>query len=400
MKIVNICMSAPFTEGYTYQDSMLSDYQQRLGHDVTVITGLKTRDKNGKVILTEPGESVLDNGVTLIRLAPQGGGKIAHNILGIYPNISRILKELSPELIMVHGLGSHVPQYAVKYKKSHPHVCLVADTHQDYGITNTNNILLKIVAHYFRVRWKSWIHAFEKIYAVTSWRTLFAHEQYGIPYNKMDILILGIDDMYINLCENQDNRRNIREKYGIAQDAFLFVSGGKLDSNKKIIPMMRAFSRLQQENMCYLIFGSVSDDIAEEFQEILQSDCRIVHIGYIPSFETNYVMAASDFGLFAGNHSVLWEQAVGCGLPCLFKKYGDKDHTDVGGNCVSICTPEESQIYHFMEEVVSNPEQYRKMKDAARAGAPLFSYSSIAKKSIECVDGINERVSKHNCSDL
>ena len=384
MNIVNICMGAPFTEGYTYQDSMLSDYQKRLGHDVTVITGLRTRDQNGKVVLTDPGECVLSNGVRLIRLAPQGIGKIAHNVFGVFPEISRKLAELSPDFIMVHGLGSHAAQYAVRYKRSHPQVCLIADTHQDYGITNTNSIPLNIIAHYFRFRWRKWVHEFEKIYAVTSWRTAFAHEQYGIPYEKMDVLILGMDDRLIHLCEDEQNRHDVREKYGIAQDAFLFVSGGKLDRNKGIIPMMRAFSGLQQENVRYLIFGSVGNDIEEEFHELLRNDSRMVHIGYIPSVETNNVMAAADFGLFAGLHSVLWEQAVGCGLPCLFRRYSENDHVNVGGNCIQIDTAEVDTILNIMRQVSDDENVYRTMKNAAQAAAEKFSYTAIAKKSVEC----------------
>lgn len=186
MKIVNICMGAPFTEGYTYQDSMLSDYQKKIGNDVTVITGLKTRDTNGKVVLVSPSDTVLCNGVRLIRLEQKGLGKFAGNVLGIYPDIPRLLEALAPDLIMVHGLGSHVAEYAAKYRQNHSDICVVADNHQDYcttsmGTRKVQDLGLKVLALYFRLRWQQWIRNVDRIYGVTSWRTKFAHEVYGIP---------------------------------------------------------------------------------------------------------------------------------------------------------------------------------------------------------------------------
>lgn len=387
MKIVNICMSAPFTEGYTYQDSMLSDYQHRLGHEVTVITGLKTRNDTGKIVYTSPCEMVLSNGVYLIRLQPKGVGKIAHNILGVYLGIEEVLERVSPDFIMVHGLGSHAASYAVNYKKKHPEVRLIADSHQDYGITNTHNIVLQILGKYFRIRWKSWIKSYEKIYAVTSWRMDFAHEQYGIPCGKLDVLVLGIGDECINLCYNNENRKRIRDKYSIPEDAFLFCSGGKLDDKKQILQMMQAFEGIKSQNVRYLIFGSVSDEIKSDFEQILHHDDRIIFTGYIPSSETNNYLAASDFGLFAGNHSVLWEQAVGCGLPCLFKKYSDADHVSVNGNCAQLTDTSVINIRNVMEKVLREQDYYSGMKQAAKEAAKSFSYTEIAKKSLEYAEG-------------
>lgn len=389
MNIVNICMGAPFTEGYTYQDSMLSDYQKRLGHDVTVITGLRTRDQNGKVVLTDPGESVLSNGVRLIRLAPKGLGKIAGNMLGVYPDIPQLLEKLAPDLIMVHGLGSHAARYTVKYRQIHSNACVIADNHQDYVntppvIRNVRSLALRATELYYRLRWKQWIRYVDKVYGVTSWRTRFAHEVYGIPSNKLDVLVLGIDDQYINLCGDTRNRVTIRERYGISKDAFLFCSGGKLDATKSILEMMRAFHQMQGDNLQYLIFGSVSVDIEQEFKRLLEQDSRMVYVGYVPSSETNSLLSAADFGLFAGLHSVLWEQAVGCGLPCLFRRYSENDHVNLGGNCIQIDTTEEDTILNIMRQVSGDADKYRTMKAAAEAAAEMFSYTAIAKKSVEC----------------
>lgn len=387
MKIVNICMGAPFTEGYSYQDSMLPDYQHRLGHDVTVITGLKTRNSKGEVITVPEEDTVLKNGVRLIRIAPKGFGKLRHNVLGVYPGIRKKLEELSPDLIMVHGLGSHVAGYAVSHKRKHPKTHLIADNHQDYGTTDTKNRVLNLVAAWFKMRWKKWIKDYDKVYAVTGWRKTFAHEVYGIPYDKLDTLILGIDERYINLASDPGNREAIRKEYGIGADCFVFCTGGKLDGKKKILEMMRAFSKTEGERLRYLIFGSAAPDVKEEFEKLLREDSRFVYIGYVPSEKTNSILAASDFGLFAGNHSVLWEQAIGCGLPCLFRQYEANDHTDVNGNCIRLKDAKEKDIFRIMERVSIDPAYYRDLKQKSAVAAERFSYRAIALQSMECATG-------------
>lgn len=385
MKIVNICMGAPFTEGYSYQDSMLPDYQHRLGHDVTVITGLKTRNSKGEVITVPEEDTVLKNGVRLIRIAPKGVGKLRHNVLGVYPGIRKKLEELSPNLIMVHGLGSHVAGYAVSYKRKHPKTHLIADNHQDFA--NSENPVLRILAVYFRMRWKRWIRDFDRIYAVTSWRKAFAHQIYGIPYDKLDTLILGIDERYINLAADPENRETVRKQYGIDLDCFVFCTGGKLDEKKKILESMRAFSQTEGERLRYLIFGSVSPDIREAFEKLLREDGRFVYIGYVPSEKTNSILAASDFGLFPGSHSVLWEQAIGCGLPCLFHQFEEQDHTDVNGNCIRLKDAKEKDIFRIMERVSIDPAYYRDLKQKSAVAAERFSYRAIALQSMECATG-------------
>ncbi len=374
-------MGAPFTEGYTYQDNLLPEYQRKLGHDITIITSTLHRDVNGKIVNGAEEDKILTNGVHLVRIV--SGNKI-QRVFGIYPSIRKWLDELNPDLIYVHGLATHVPLYAIDYKRNHSNVHLIADNHQDKGTTYTDKFPFNLFLRYYKIRWSQWIKYFDKVYGVTSWRVRFAQEIYGIPKEKLDTLIMGIDEDKMP-SDRVAVRKEVRDELNLSDDMFVFITGGKLDHHKKTLETLRAFMQLKQDNIRLIVFGSPLLDIKEEFDKLLESDKRIIYLGYIDSKLVHRYFIAADFGLFPGRHSVLWEEAIGCGLPCIFKQYEDHDHTDVNGNCIRMENFTENDICVIMMHLLSDLQYYQKMKKAAADAAPMFSYRTIAEKSLECV---------------
>ena len=83
---------------------------------------------------------------------------------------------------------------------------------------------------------------------------------------------------------------------------------------------------------------------------------------------------------FPGLHSVLWEQAVGMGKPCVFRKIEGFTHVDVGGNCVYF---QEETPEGYVKTLRHAIEKREEMKQCAQAkGLETFSYSKIASRSI------------------
>lgn len=387
MKILNICMSAPFTENYSYQDNLLSEYQYKHGNQVTVVCTTKTRDVNGIIIETSPGEKILSNGVKLIRLSSPNRIK---QMLGFYSGLTEIIENEKPDLLFIHGLASFIPAIAVRYKKKH-RVTIVADNHQDEGTTYTRKFPFNILLWIYKICWKKWIYCVDKVYGTTSWRKTFAHKYYGIPNDKLDTLIMGIDTDRLPKNWN-DTRKSERTRLGINSNAFLFISGGKLDKNKATIEMMKAFIAVKEENIRLLLFGSVLKDIEEEFNELLDHDNRIIYIGYVNSKDIQKLFIAADFGLFPGRHSVLWEEAIGCGLPCVFRKYEDVDHTDVNGNCIRIESADEQKLSDLISKIIEDKIYYSEIKERAMIASEAYSYHTIADKSVECAKNVGRGI--------
>lgn len=380
MKILHICMNAPFTEHYSYQDNLLTEYQHKHGHDVLIVTTTRTRDANGKIITISPEKKTLDNGTVLWRVKPSG--KVA-SMLGWYPKLYNVMEEYAPDMIFVHGLCSFIPRQAIRYKKAHPETRIVTDNHQDTGTTNVKGFPFSWVLALHRHGWKRWIRHVDRVYGTTSWRKTFARDYYGIPEEKLDVLIMGIDS-----DKNPDDpakvREVLRQELGYSKENFVFVTGGKLDNHKKILTALRAFRRLENENARFLIFGSVADEVNEEFFELLGADARMRHLGYINSRDVRKYFLASDFGLFPGRHSVLWEEAIGSGLPCVFKRYEERDHMEVCDNCLCVRDISEDDLLDILKQMSERGEAYQMMKQNAEKAAETFSYHAIADKSVEC----------------
>ena len=363
MKILHFCMGAPFTEGYSYQDNLLTEYQHKHGHEVMVVTSTRTRNSEGKIVQTASGQKTMDNGVILLRLPVKYK---LQGLLGAYPGMQPIMEEFHPDLIFIHGLCSFLPAQAIRYKKKQNGIPkIVADNHQDERNTKRTGFPFRQVMALHRCGWKLWSRDVEKVFGTTSWRVSFANRYYGIPQELLDTLIMGVDSDRLP-ADRAD------------------ITGGKLDSRKCILETVRAFRMLEDKNVRFLIFGSVDEKISNEFFPLVEADKRIHYIGYIPSKDVQKYFIASDFGVFPDSHSVLWEEAIGCGLPCLFHKFGERDHMNVCGNCICIDSVTDRKIYEIMLRMATDSDAYSSMKRNAEEAAKVFSYHAIAEKSVEC----------------
>lgn len=380
MKVLNICLSSPFSEGYAYQDNLLSEYQAKLGHEVTVLTTTRTRDANGKIVEISPEDKILENGVRLIRI--KAPGKLVA-FLGIFPGTSRVIETVAPDFIFIHGLATFAPGMAAAYKCKHPQVSIVADNHQDDFNTALGRFHVRFQVFLFRLLWKKWIGKVNKVYGTTSWRAEFARQIYGIPEEKTDILVTGCTEKYTAELGSK-TRREVRSELGISEEDFVFIHGGKLNSGKRTLELMEAFSAIKAPGTKLVLFGSVGRDIADPFENLLKSNSGIIHLGMLPGSEVHRYLLAADFGLFPGGHSTLWEESVGCGLPCLFRSYGGSmEHLNRNGNVVIINDPRLTEITECMNRVLTDKNYYQGLLTRTRKLAPEFYYGSIAEKSLE-----------------
>lgn len=380
MKIVHIAPNAPYNDYWGYQENLLPKYQKKLGHDVTLIITNKMH-KDGNIVDIPCNDYMLNDGVRVIRKAYKHYrlSKIT-NFLTYIP-VYELLEELKPDFIFYHGLISFSIFDVVKYKKRHSDCVVVEDNHLDYNIGNSADTLkLKIIRLWGRFINKHSIGYVAKVYGVTPWRKTYAEEYFKIPKSKTDVLIMGADDEKMNLDKRNDLRKKIRKKYNICNNDFLIVTGGKIDHKKNIDILMEACANL--DNVKLIVFGSVSDDIKNRFEE-LSNHKNIIYIGWISADSVYEYFYAADLVFFPGQHSVLWEQACASKIPCVFKKWEGMDHVNNGGNSEFIQTATVEDIQNKINELHFT-EKYNRMKGAAESEkTDIYLYSNIAKKSLE-----------------
>ncbi len=379
-KVCHVMVASYFHDGMGYQENILSKKHVQLGFDVSVITPCK-KGENPSFYVNKDGVGIhtIPLNPSLIKRIPffRGFGNIC---IGLYDK----LVEIAPDIIFVHSLAFPDASEVVKYKKTHPEVKVFADNHQDYYNKPVNTKKEKFQRFsYARPYAKKLSKVCDMAWGVTPWRVKYMCEVLGVPKEKAKLLVMGGDEDFIDWEHREEIRKTVREECGIPQDAFLLISGGKMDLTKNIHLLIEALHNLNDKTIYLLLFGTMDDDTTKKCSPYLNE--RIINLGWIKSNEVYQYFLSSDLGVFPGTHSVLWEQACASGLPCIFKDWnGGFGHVDVGGNSILLKDVTAQNIAIQIKHIKDTPSLYRQMKEVAGdKGRKEFTYIEIAKRAIQ-----------------
>ena len=256
---------------------------------------------------------------------------------------------------------------------------IIHDNHLDENIGRRKT---KLLTDLFYKYWR-FVNGFSKkyvakYYGVTPWRQDFIVKRFGIEREKTDVLIMGADDEFIDFDNRNQIRNNLRNQYNIGTD-FVICTGGKIEKNKKIDLLMKSVKGMPGVKL--LVFGNVADNYKGEIEKSINEN--VIMLGWMNTKEINDVFLASDIAVFPGQHSVLWEQACACKIPCLFAYWDGMNHLNNGGNCAFICADSVEAIRNSIMKY-ANTDAYEALRE--KADSPLtdvFLYKNIADKSLE-----------------
>ncbi|NQT27631.1 glycosyltransferase family 4 protein [candidate division KSB1 bacterium] len=379
-----------YIDNYSYQENILPKMHKLQGHDVAILASTETYIDNIKLEYVEPRSYHTKEGIPITRIPYVS--ILPHFLIKkvrIYKGISKVVSEFNPDIIFLHDVQFISIVKIVSYVKKHQNVRIYADGHADFikheGRSFIFNWLSERVLHGIIYKWcaKRIEPYTRKYYGVLPIRVDFFKSVYGIPEDKVELLVMGADDSVFDLTKKNEIRSSIRKKLNLFDDDFVVVTGAKIDHRKNINILMKAMHEIKEEKIKLIVFGTPSNDIKKEIEELSMSN-NIKYIGWISSDNVYDYFLSADLGFFPGTHSVFWEQAVGVGLPCVFKKWVGEQHVDVGGNCLFIETADIKEIKEKILLLYHNRSQLMKMKQVAEEkGIPYFSYSQISKRAIE-----------------
>ena len=378
MKIVHLCLGNFFIDDYSYQENMLPKYHVMRGHEVTMIASLFTFGSDGKgTYMLAPSTYWDKNGFKVIRLAykhPVRWGRVFRH----YQSFEKILQEESPDIIFSHNVSYGDVGVVKKYMKRHPNVKLFADNHADY-INSARNVYSKYILH--SIIWRHYAKKIEpfmsKCYGVTPMRCRFLKEMYHINPDLIEYLPLGVDDEAIP-TDREKVKNRLRNELNIPEKDFLIITGGKIDKLKNTHILLEALENLKNERIHLVICGVLTSEMAY-LQERIDANGNIHYLGWCEAERVMDCMVASDLACFPGTHSTLWEQAVGVGLPAVFKRWNEMEHVGVNGNCVFIKGEDVKELADVIQNIITD---YQRFKELAGAAAESFKYSNISKKAI------------------
>ncbi len=384
MRITHLCLGCFYPDGFSYQENMLPKFHQQQGHEVSVIASLQTFDENGKTAYLPHGSSYRNEyDIPVVRLDYKKPVKVYRKMkrfVGTY----EALCQASPEVLFIHGCQFLDIDKVVRYLKRHPQVKVFVDNHADFSNSATNWFSKKIL---HEAVWKRCAHRIDpyvcKWYGVLPARVDFLKNIYGLPEEKIELLVMGADDEKVAAARMPEVRASVRDRYGIGEDDFLIMTGGKIDMAKQqTILLMQAVNRLSQNRVKLLVFGSVIPELKEQ----VMANCsdKVQYIGWVESDKSYDYFAAADLVVFPGRHSVFWEQVAGLGIPLICKYWEGTTHVDVGGNVRFLYHDSADEMLEVLGEITADPERYTQMKRAAvENGMQTFSYDYIARRCLE-----------------
>lgn len=385
MRVLHCCLAAFYIDEYGYQENILPRMHREQGHDVAIVASTETYVDKTTLGYVAPRAYRTEDGIPIERLSYVQW--IPHRLatkLRLYRGLYRAVADFRPDVIFLHDcqfLGIH---QVARYAKAYPDVRIYVDGHTD-EMNSARTWLSKNVLHRVVYRYCAQLIApyVRKFYGVLPIRVEFFKRMYGTPADKTELLVLGAEDGKIDWATADDRRRSLRARFGFSDGTFVLVTGGKIDRRKRIDALMHAVAELDRSDVQLMVFGEPDVEMTAVVDEMSRSP-HIHRVGWLSADETYDYLLAADMGVFPGTHSVLWEQAVGTGLPCLFRRWPGMEHLDVGGNCEFVESGDEQELTSMIASLADNRSRVSAMKEVAlERGVPEFSYSRIARRAIE-----------------
>lgn len=317
MKILHLCLSCFYIDGYAYQENMLIAEHVRAGHSVHVLASTETFGPDGKLTYVASSVYMGGEGAMVERLPYRFAliPRLAQKIRN-YAGLDVRLKEIAPDVIVFHGLCSYALLEVSSYVKQTPGVVLYTDSHEDFN-NSARGWVSKWILHFlfYRTIFQKSLAAIDSVFCVSKETEAFVLDFYGCPAAKAKFLPLGgkvfLDEDYRQL------RKTVRADYQWSDDLRIFVQSGKFDGAKRLLDSLRAFSALPGENLRLVLAGVFMDDIKDAAEELVRKDSRILKLGWLDTQGLTRLLIGADVYIQPGSQSATMQMAVCCRKPVI-----------------------------------------------------------------------------------
>jgi 1,2-diacylglycerol 3-alpha-glucosyltransferase len=378
-----------FHEDQQYQENILIKYYLKHGHDIVVIASTFTsvfKYYAGNYCKNSVGSVYSVNGYMVVR---EPYTINIFNRLRKLSNIKKILNEFLPDVIYVHGMPLNLID-PVAYKKANSECRVIYDSHADYSNSATNWISLYFLHKLiYKTIFKIYDKYIDKFFYITPDGGVFIEKVYNMDRDRISLLPLGADMDYIESVKKSDTRGRIRHDLGIGVDDLIIFTGGKIKRKKKIELLINAFKLIKSTLVQLVIVGDTNNNVYKnELLALIANDSRIHFIGWVDGLEVYDYLCAADVAVFPYGQTVLWQQAIGTGLPLILGQHPGQDASYLNkNNNILLIGANELSAERICKELTSlykNKEKLFSMKMAAKKTAIDFlSYEKIAQQTLE-----------------
>ena len=371
MKIVHI--SQNYIEGWGYQENLLPLYQKRAGHDVVVISDyshlkyIQNRELANQI--AQKGMEYEYDRIKIYKIKTVlSTSSTSFFCKGLY----RILEQECPDMIFHHNVNTSTLPVAARYKRRHPHVKLYADNHADW-INESKNKLWHKVFYDTLIPWqvRRLGDSVDYYIGVSPLRCQYLEKVFKVPEDKIRFLPIGCDTN--GTSQVIGNRKQLRKQYQLDQDAFVVVSGGKLDRLKGTLSLIDACEIVKSKmaNLYLVLFGKIDEDVKKATQG--REWVRVE--GWCDRIKTLSLLKMADVACWPLLHTTLIEDSVASGIPLVVKMSDNVSHFAKAQTGVFLEKGDTDELVGALIEVKTNASFYQ---DNAIKASEKYSYATLA----------------------
>lgn len=377
MRIVHVDLTGPFTEGMNYQENILSEVNASDGHEVYFIA-TTCAWKDNEIAMVPEGCKRLARGVMLIRrpyvkiVCP-----LLTNRLRLVRALSRMLEEIKPDVIMMHGFQTLSVLPLIRYVKEAGSVKLAVDTHTD-ALNSAQNVLSRVFLHKFLYTWmgKRILRYTDKIWCISRDVMLFTEKMNRIPVERLEYYPLG--GKVFEGEQYQGIRNRVRARHGMSSDDIVLMHSGKMGRGKKTLDILAAFESVKDDRLKLFIAGTMDKDVQKGFERLAGGDARVCYVGWKSGEELQEYLCASDVYVQPGTQSATMQNAACCG--CALALYPHESHRYLLGDD-AFYVEDVEDMERLFRSVLREPDLIREKREGSFLTAKQkLDYRKLAAK--------------------
>lgn len=381
MRVLHCCLSCFYIDGYTYQENMLVREHVAAGHEVQVIASTETFNAVGQIVYLEPSEYKGQDGANVIRLPYRKF--LPHGLMSklrFHPGVYKLLMEFKPEIIVFHGPCGGELLTVTRYIKHNPNVKLFVDSHEDFNNSARSWLSRILLYKCFYIPIIHFARSYvQKFLYITYETKRFCKGLYGLRDDELEFFPLG--GIVLNDIDYYNQRNLARDRIGITEEQVLFFQSGKFDEKKKLLESLQSFKKLNCDRARFVLAGSFSSSIQDEAIKLIESDSRIIFLGWANSEQLLELLCAADVYVQPGSQSATLQMSIAARCAVIIDDV--PSHRDIfsdNGFLVS----DTKQLADVMQRCVDNNELLVTMsKNSLEFANKKLNYAVLAARLLK-----------------
>ena len=323
MKILHVCDY--FIENMGYQEKYLSIYQQKLGHDVTILTSDLVPDYAGKDntvlgTVNEASRSVKDS-VDSLKIIRKTTIEFQNHplILGLYKE----LHNNEYDIIHLHTVFSYNSLISLRIGGGST---VFVDDHSHSFNFNVDTLSKRLFLLGVKKYLQKSDNKIAKYLPVSKAAYRILRDHVGIMPERM--LLLPMGGTRSDIREIALNRKKFREQHDLNDDDFLIITTGKIAKNKEIDTLLRAFRHITESevDVKLVIIGGGEKNYVDSLKSLSRNmglEDRIIWIPFALPEVVREVLSACDAGIWPGDNTITAIDGLILGLPIIVPFHDD-----------------------------------------------------------------------------